>query len=55
MKFLNLVLATPTFSGDIIDGYWIKPMDIKSVVDMKDHLFRKKTKIKSLCDPLSPK
>ena len=55
MKFFNLVLSALTFSGDIIDGYWIKPMDIKSVVDIKDHLFRKKTEIKSLCDPLSSK
>ena len=46
MKFFNLVLSKSTFSGIIIDGCWIKPMAIRPVADLKDHLFRKKKDIK---------
>ena len=48
MKFFNLVLSKFTFSGDTIDGYWITPMAIKSVADLKEHLFRQKNRDKEI-------
>ena len=31
------------FSGNIINGYWIKLAAIKAVTDLEGHLFRQKT------------
>ena len=43
-KLFNLVLSKFTFSGDIINGYWMKRMAIKGVTNLNELLFRPKKK-----------
>ena len=43
MIFFNLIFQF-TFSGDIINGYWMKLKAIKATKDLKEHLFRQKSK-----------
>ena len=45
INFLNLVSSKSKFSGNIISGYWIKLIAIKTVADLEDHLFHRKTEI----------
>ena len=45
IKFFNLVSSKFKFTGDIISGYWIKPMATKAVADLENHLFHQKTEI----------
>ena len=44
-KFFDLILSRFTFSGDIIDGYWMKFTVIKAETDLGDHLFHQKAEI----------
>ena len=43
MKSFNLGLYKFTFSGDIINEYWVKLMAIKAMTYLKEHFFSHKT------------
>ena len=45
INFLNLVSSKSKFSGNIISGYWIKLIAIKTVAYLEVHLFHQKTEI----------
>ena len=45
INFFNLASSKSKFTGDIINGYWLKLMTIEAVSDLEDHLFHQKTEI----------
>ena len=48
IKVVNLILFKFAFSGNIINGYWIKTYGLKTATYLEHHLFCQKNKDKDV-------